>query len=91
MDSTVVKRQSQKGKVSLHVYLRRERINNFGKLKTVLPKLIGEDQKVCLFFQRQIHWESIRLLYTLLFANKHQVPGLLLTVDFEKEKKKKSL
>ena len=45
----------------------------------VLAKLISEEQK---FFLKGIY---ISLLHdTLLYTNKHQVPGLLLVVDFEK-------
>ena len=53
------------------------------RLKTVLPKLIGDDQKV--FLKGRYIGENIRLLYdTLLYAKLHQIPGLLLMVDFEK-------
>ena len=52
-------------------------------LKMVLSKLISEEQKG--FFKGRYIGENIRLLYdTLLYTNKHQVPGLLLMVDFEK-------
>ena len=53
------------------------------RLKTVLPKLIGDDQKG--FLKGRYIGENIRLLYdTLLYAKQHQIPGLLLMVDFEK-------
>lgn len=53
------------------------------RLKTVLPKLIGEDQKG--FLKGRYIGENIRLVYdTLLYASKHKIPGLLLLVDFEK-------
>ena len=53
------------------------------RLKTVLPKLIGDDQKG--FLKGRCIGENIRLLYdTLLYANQHRVPGLPLVVDFEK-------
>ena len=52
-------------------------------LKMVLSKLISEEQKG--FFKGRYKGENIRLMYdTLLYTNKHQVPGLLLMVDFEK-------
>ena len=53
------------------------------RLKTVLPKLISDEQKI--FLKGRYIGENIRLLYdTLLYANQHQIPGLLLMVDFEK-------
>ena len=53
------------------------------RLKTVLPKLIGDDQKG--FLKGRYIGENNRLLYdTLLYAKQHQIPGLLLMVDFEK-------
>ena len=53
------------------------------RLKMVLPKLISEESKG--FLKGRHIREIIRLLYdTLLYNNKHQVPGLLLMVDFEK-------
>ena len=53
------------------------------RLKTVLPKLIGDDQKG--FLKGRYIGENIRLLYdTLLYASQHQILGLLLMVDFEK-------
>jgi hypothetical protein len=53
------------------------------RLKSVLPKLIHEDQKG--FLKGRFIGENIRLLYdTLLYSNKHNVRGLLLMVDFEK-------
>ena len=53
------------------------------RLKTVLPKLIGEDQKG--FLKGRYIGEHIRFLYdTLLCVHKLQLPGLLLMVDFEK-------
>ena len=53
------------------------------RLKTVLPKLTGDDQKV--FLKGRYIGGNIRLLYdTLLYAKQHQIPGLLLMVDFEK-------
>ena len=49
----------------------------------VLPKLIIEEQKG--FLKGRYTGENIWLLYdTLLYINKHQVPGLLMMVDFEK-------
>ena len=53
------------------------------RLKTVLHKLIGEDQKG--FLKGRYIGENIRLVYdTLMYTGKHQIPGLLLMVDFEK-------
>ena len=53
------------------------------RLNTVLPKLIGEDQKG--FLKGRYIGENIRLIYnTLLYVNKLQLPGLLLMVDFKK-------
>ena len=53
------------------------------RLMTALLKLIGDDQKG--FLKGRNIGENIRLLYdTLLYANKYQVPGLLLMADFEK-------
>ena len=53
------------------------------RLKTVLPKLIGDDQKG--FSKGRYIGRNNRLLYdTLLYAKQHQTPGLLLMVDFEK-------
>ena len=53
------------------------------RLKMVLAKLISGEQKG--FLKGRYIGENIRLLYdTLLYTNNHQVPGLLLMVDFEK-------
>ena len=53
------------------------------RLKKVLPKLISEEQKG--FLKGRYKGENTKLLYdTLLYTNKHQVPDLLLMVDFEK-------
>ena len=61
------------------------------RLKTVLPKLIGDQIFFFFFFffffERQmcVWGKNNRLLYdTFLYANQHQIPGLLLMVDFEK-------
>ena len=57
------------------------------RLKTVLPKLIGDDEKVIFFYFLKGRYigENIRLLYdTLLYSKQHQIPGLPLMVDFEK-------
>ena len=52
------------------------------RLKTVLPKLIGDDQKV--FLKGRYIGENIRLLYdTFTYAKQRQIPGLLME-DFEK-------
>ena len=53
------------------------------RVKTVLLQLIHDDQNS--FMKGRYIGENIRLLYdTLLYANKHRVPGLLLMTDFEK-------
>ena len=53
------------------------------RLKTCLPKLIGPDQKG--FMQGRYIGENIRLLYDLMFyTENNQIPGLLLSIDFEK-------
>ena len=45
--------------------------------------LISEEQKG--FLKGRYIGENIKLLYdTMLYTNKHQVPGLLMMVDFEK-------
>ena len=60
------------------------------RLKTVLPNLIGDDQiffylLLLLLLKGVYRGENIRLLYaSLLYAKQHQVPDLLLMVDFEK-------
>ena len=51
------------------------------RLKMVLPELISEEQKG--FLKGKYIGENIKLLsHTLLYINKHQVPGLLLMADF---------
>ena len=52
------------------------------RLKTVLNRIINEDQK-CFILGRFIG-ENIRLIYDILFETKEQnVPGLLLSIDFQ--------
>ena len=52
------------------------------RLKTVLNKLIGPDQKG--FITGRYIGENIRLVYDILFETKHQqIPGLLLSIDFQ--------
>ena len=52
-------------------------------IKTVIDKLIHEDQKG--FLKGRYIGENIRLVYdTLLFAEKNHIPGLLLQADLEK-------
>ena len=54
-----------------------------GRIKTVLPKLIHEDQKG--FVKGRFIGDNIRLMYDAIFYSElHNVPGLLLTIDFEK-------
>ena len=55
------------------------------RLNTVLPKLNGDDQKGFLKGRYIYTGKNIRLLYdTSLYAKQHQIPGLLLMVDFKK-------
>ena len=52
------------------------------RLKNVLHKLIHEDQKG--FIAGRFIGENIRLIYDILFETKQQeIPGLLLSVDFQ--------
>ena len=56
-------------------------INN--RLKTCLPALINSDQTG--FLPGRYIGENIRLLYDLMFyTEKNNIPGLLLSIDFEK-------
>ena len=53
------------------------------RIKTVLPKIIHNDQKG--FMKGRYIGENLRLLYDVLFyTNFYKKPGLLLAVDFEK-------
>ena len=53
------------------------------RLKLVLHNLIHEDQKG--FIAGRFIGENIRLIYDVLFETKnHNIPGLLLSIDFEK-------
>ena len=53
------------------------------RLKLVLHNLIHEDQKG--FIEGRFIGENIRLIYDVLFETKNQnIPGLLLSIDFEK-------
>ena len=53
------------------------------RLKTVLPKLINEDQSG--FMADRYMGNNIRLIYDIInHCNKHNVRGLLLGIDFEK-------
>ena len=53
------------------------------KLKTVLDKIIFENQK--LFISGTFIAENIRLIYDVLFETKDQdIPGMILSIDFEK-------
>ena len=53
------------------------------RLKLVLRNLIHEDQKG--FIAGRFIGENIRLIYDVLFETKNQnIPGLLLSIDFEK-------
>lgn len=53
------------------------------RIKSVLPNLIHDDQKG--FISGRFIGENIRLLYDILFESKqHNIPGLILSVDFEK-------
>ena len=53
------------------------------RLKNVLPKLINEDQTG--FIKNRYIGDNIRLIYdTIAYLEKHNLPGLLLNIDFEK-------
>ena len=53
------------------------------RLKTVLDKLINQDQKG--FIAGRFIGENVRLIYDVLFENKNQdIPGMILSIDFEK-------
>ena len=53
------------------------------RIKTVLPKIIHNDQKG--FMKGRYIGENLRLLYdVLVYTNFYKKPGLLLAVDFEK-------
>ena len=52
------------------------------RLKSVLDKLIGNDQKG--FISGRYIGENIRTIYDILFESKQQhIPGLLVSVDFQ--------
>ena len=52
------------------------------RLKSVLHKLINEDQKG--FISGRFIGENIRLIYDILFETKKQeIPGLILSIDFQ--------
>ena len=53
------------------------------RLKTVLPKLIDEDQTR--FISGRYIGDNLRLIYDLIaYLNEKSMPGLLLNIDFEK-------
>ena len=53
------------------------------RLKTVLDKIIFEDQKG--FISGRFIGENIRLIYDVLFETKDQdIPGMILSIHFEK-------
>ena len=53
------------------------------RLKTILDKLINQDQKG--FIAGRFIGENVRLIYDVLFETKHQdIPGMILSIDFEK-------
>ena len=53
------------------------------RLKSVLPKLINEDQTG--FVKHRYIGDNIRLIYdTIAYLEEHNKPGLLLNIDFEK-------
>ena len=53
------------------------------RIKTVLDSLIHEDQKG--FMSGRFIGENIKLIYDILFETKQQeIPGLILSIDFEK-------
>ena len=52
------------------------------RLKSFLPKLIHEDQKG--FISGRCISENVRLIYDILFeAKQEEIPGLLLSIDFQ--------
>jgi hypothetical protein len=53
------------------------------RLKSVLPKLIHEDQTG--FLKGRFIGENIRLVYDILnYTEENDIPGMLLLIDFEK-------
>ena len=53
------------------------------RLKTILDKLINQDQKG--FIAGRFIGENVRLIYDVLFETKNQdIPGMILSIDFEK-------
>ena len=53
------------------------------RLKTVLPKLINDDQSG--FIQNRYIGDNIRLIYDIIaYLEENQLPGLILNIDFEK-------
>ena len=53
------------------------------RLKTVLPKIINEDQTG--FITGRYIGENLRILYdTIFYTDKQNIPGMLLLIDFEK-------
>ena len=53
------------------------------RLRTLLPKLIDEDQTG--FMQNRYIGDNLRLIYDLIdYVNKQNIPGMLLNCDFEK-------
>ena len=53
------------------------------RIKTVSDKLISEEQKG--FISRRFIGENVRTIYDILFGTKRQgIPGLILSIDFEK-------
>ena len=52
------------------------------RIKTILDKVIHEDQKG--FISGRFIGENVRLIYDILFETKQQdIPGLLLSIDFQ--------
>ena len=53
------------------------------RIKNVLPKIIGEEQKG--FLTGRYIGENIRMLYDVLaFTESHDLPGIVMLIDFEK-------
>ena len=53
------------------------------RIKTVLPKLINEDQTG--FMKNRFMGDNLRLIYDLMhYLDLHKLPGILLCLDFEK-------
>ena len=53
------------------------------RIKSILPKIIGEEQKG--FLAGRYIGENIRMLYDILsYTDTHNLPGMVMLIDFEK-------